>query len=257
LDHLGAMARNTADLAAAYDAMQGPDPEDPVCASRPEEPAMPLLARGLEGLRIATAGGYFDTGLSPEGRSAMAAVIGALGKIEKIEWPEAARARAAAFVITAAESASLHLDRLRRRPADYDPEVRDRLIAGAMLPAAAVAQAQKFRRWYRERVLALFCEIDAVVLPATPGTAPLLGEKTFVFDGVEMPLRPNIGVYTQPLSFVGLPAAVVPVPLSPLPMGVQIVAAPWREDVALRIAYALEQMGVAAAPRPAGPPRRP
>jgi 1-carboxybiuret hydrolase len=42
----------------------------------------------------------------------------------------------------------------------------------------------------------------------------------------------------------------VPVPLTPLPIAVQIVAAPWREDVALRIAYALEQKGVVAAPKP-------
>jgi aspartyl-tRNA(Asn)/glutamyl-tRNA(Gln) amidotransferase subunit A len=65
-----------------------------------------------------------------------------------------------------------------------------------------------------------------------------------------MPLRANVGIYTQPISFIGLPVAAVPVPLSPLPIGLQIIAAPWREDVALRIAYALELAGVAAAPRP-------
>ena len=49
-----------------------------------------------------------------------------------------------------------------------------------------------------------------------------------------MPVRPNMGIYTQPISFIGLPVAAVPVPLAPLPIGVQIIAAPWREDVALR-----------------------
>jgi aspartyl-tRNA(Asn)/glutamyl-tRNA(Gln) amidotransferase subunit A len=63
-------------------------------------------------------------------------------------------------------------------------------------------------------------------------------------------LRPNIGIFTQPISFIGLPVAVVPVPLRPLPIGVQIIAAPWREDVALRLAYALETEQVALAPRP-------
>ena len=71
-----------------------------------------------------------------------------------------------------------------------------------------------------------------------------------MLDGVEMPLRPNIGIYTQPISFIGLPVVAVPVPLTPLPIAVQIIAAPWREDVALRVAYALEQAGVAIAPRP-------
>jgi len=73
-----------------------------------------------------------------------------------------------------------------------------------------------------------------------------------VLDGVEMPVRPNLGIFTQPISFIGLPVAAVPVPLAPLPIGVQIIAAPWREDVALRIAHALERTGVVAAPKPAG-----
>ena len=129
--------------------------------------------------------------------------------------------------------------------------MRDRLIAGAMVPSALVVQAQKFRRWYRERVLELFKEVDVILAPATPCTAPLIGQKTFVLDGKEMPLRPNIGIYTQPISFIGLPVVAVPVPLKPLPIGVQVIAAPWREDVALRVAYALERSGAAAAPRPA------
>jgi aspartyl-tRNA(Asn)/glutamyl-tRNA(Gln) amidotransferase subunit A len=59
-----------------------------------------------------------------------------------------------------------------------------------------------------------------------------------------------MGLYTQPISFIGLPVVAVPVPLQPLPIGVQIIAAPWREDIALRVAHALEQMGVVVAPRP-------
>jgi len=206
---------------------------------------------GLDGLRIAGAGGYFHRGLSPEGHAALATVVAALGVTREIEWPEAARARAAAYVITCAEGAALHLDRLRTRPQDFDPAVRDRLIAGAMMPAGMVLQAQKFRRWYQSRILELFKEVDAVLLPATPCTAPRIGQETFTLDGVDMPVRANLGIYTQPISFIGLPVVAVPVPLTPLPIAIQVVAAPWREDVALRIAYALGKRGVAAALKPA------
>ncbi|HLH90044.1 MAG TPA: AtzE family amidohydrolase [Xanthobacteraceae bacterium] len=250
LDHLGPLARSARDLALAYDAMQGPDPEDPVCAGRATEPTLPGLERGAEGLRIGVAGGYFRKGLTPEARTAVASVAAALGARREIELPEAQRARAAAYVITASEGAALHLDRLRKRANDFDPAVRDRLIAGAMIPAGLVLQAQKFRRWYRARVLALFDEVDAILAPATPSTAPKIGQQTFRLDGVETLLRPNIGIYTQPISFIGLPVVAVPVPLSPLPIGVQVIAPPWREDVALRIAFALERAGVAAAPKP-------
>jgi aspartyl-tRNA(Asn)/glutamyl-tRNA(Gln) amidotransferase subunit A len=250
LDHLGPLARSARDLALAYDAMQGPDPEDPVCTRRPLEPVLPSLDADIGGLRIAVAGGYFKRGASPEAQDAVARVAKALGAMHEIEIPEAARARAAAFVITASEGAALHLDRLRTRAADFDPAVRDRLIAGAMVPASLVVKAQKFRRWYRGEVLKLFDGVDAILAPATPFTAPRIGQQTMMLDGAEVPLRPNIGIFTQPISFIGLPVVAVPVPLQPLPIGVQIIAAPWREDVALRIAHALEMDKVALAPRP-------
>jgi 1-carboxybiuret hydrolase len=230
--------------------MQGHDDDDPVCAQRPVEAVVPLLGRGSEGLRIAIAGGYFHAGASAEAQTALARVAAALGVTNEIELPEAKRARAAAYVITASEGGALHLGRLRARGCDFDPAVRDRLIAGAMIPTTHVVKAQKFRRWYREQVLALFAHVDAVLAPATPCTTPAIGQRTFVLDGVELPVRANLGIYTQPISFIGLPVVAVPVPLQPLPVGVQIIAAPWREDVALRIAHALEQAAIVAATRP-------
>ena len=251
LDHLGPLARCAADLAFAYDAMQGADARDPVCADRAAEPAAPTLHDGVAGLRIARAGGFFRAGASAEALSALDAVATALDATREIDLPEAARARAAAYVITASEGAALHLSRLKTRADAFDPDVRDRLIAGALIPAAMVAQAQKFRRWYRDAVLRLFHDVDVILAPATPCVAPLIGQKTFVLDGREMPLRPNIGVYTQPVSFIGLPVVAVPVPLpGGLPIGVQVIAAPWHEAVALRVAQSLEARGVVRAPEP-------
>jgi aspartyl-tRNA(Asn)/glutamyl-tRNA(Gln) amidotransferase subunit A len=250
LDHLGPFARSVPDLAVSYDVMQGPDPDDAACAQRDAEFVTPLLKQGLDGLRIRVAGGYFRKGAAREAHDALDLVAKALGAREEIEIPEAARARAAAYVITATEGAALHLDRLRNQANEFDPAVRDRLLAGAMVPSTFVVKAQVFRRWYRNRVVELFKDCDAILAPATPITAPKIGQQSFMLDGVETLVRPNLGVYTQPISFIGLPVVAVPVPLKPLPIGVQIVSAPWREDIALRIAYALEQMGVAVAPRP-------
>lgn len=250
LDHLGPLARSARDLAIAYDAMQGPDAEDPVCTTRAPEAVMPSLAAGIGGLRIAVAGGYFERGAGDEAIAALATVAKALNASERIEMPEAGRARAAAFIITTSEGGALHVDRLRTRARDFDPATRDRLISGAMIPGALVVKAQKFRRWYREQVLKLFEQYDAILAPATPMTAPKLGQQTMMLEGVEVPLRANIGIYTQPISFIGLPVVCAPVPLQPLPIGVQIIAAPWREDIALRIAHHLETAKVARAPRP-------
>ena len=250
LDHLGPFARSTRDLALSYDLMQGTDPDDAACADRPVEPALPELARGLDGLRIAVASGYFQDGAFPEALAALDRVAKAVGARSEIEIPEARRARAAAYVITTTEGAALHLDRLRNRSDEFDPAVRDRLLAGAMIPSTLVVKAQKFRRWYRARVLELFKSCDVILAPATPCTAPKIGQQTFMLGDVELLVRPNMGLYTQPISFIGLPVVAVPVPLQPMPIGVQIIAAPWREDIALRAAHALEQMGVVAAGKP-------
>jgi 1-carboxybiuret hydrolase len=248
-DHVGPIARSARDLAITYDAMLGCDEDDPVCAERNAEPVTPVLDRSLDGLRVAVAGGYFKC-RAAEPVYAIDRIAAALGANRDIELPEAERARSAAYIITASEAASLHLPRLRARAKDFDPATRDRLIAGAMLPASLVTKAQKFRRWYQREVLKLFTEVDAILAPASPCPAPLIGQQTFKLGDLELPVRANLGIYTQPISFIGLPVVVAPVPMSPLPIGVQIVAAPWREDVALRIAHALETRGVAAAQRP-------
>jgi len=246
LDHVGPLARSVGDLAAAYDAMQGPDPLDLACAGRPVEPAVPSLERGAAGLRIAIVGGYF-TG-SGAAADAVARVARALGASRTVEIPEAARARAAAFVITASEGASLHFADLKTRAGDFDPMTRDRFLAGALIPATWVVQAQRFRSWYREQLLRLFRDTDILLMPATPCSAPQIGQETVEIDGVEVATRPYLGVYTQPLSFIGVPIVAVPLRLpGAMPIGVQIVAAPWHESEALRIARALERDGVTCA----------
>src|SRR5689334_19192557 len=174
LDHLGPFARSAADLALAYDVMQGPDTEDSACTTRGLEPTLPLIANPVSDLRIAIAGGYFQKNVFPEAVEAVSRVAKALGATKVVDIPEAARARAAAYVITTTEGASLHLDRLRQRPNDFDPAVRDRLIAGAMVPSPLVDRAQKFRRWYRAQLAEIFKSVDVLLAPATPCTAPKL-----------------------------------------------------------------------------------
>jgi len=250
LDHLGPFARSVADLAIAYDVMQGHDAHDPGCVARPVEATAGHLALGPEGLRIATLGGYFEQNAGPDARAAVARVAQALGVQRQVELPEVARARAAAFLITNAEGAALHLADLRTRAADFEPLSRDRFLAGALLPAAWVLQAQRVRRWFALQAAQLFRDVDVLIAPSTPCVAPTIGSEWIEFDGQRLPARPSLGLLTQPISCIGLPVCAVPVwgVHARLPIGVQVIAAPWREDLALRVAHALEQAGVAAAP---------
>jgi AtzE family amidohydrolase len=247
-DHVGPLARSSRDLAVAFDVMQGPDPEDPVASRRPTEPGRLEDNRGIAGLRIGVAGEHFARGGEPEVFEAVTEVARALDARQSIALPEPHRARAAAMVITAAEGGQLHLPDLRARPDDFDPMTRDRFLAGALVPAAAYLAAQRFRAWYRARVRAIFEGVDVLLAPTTPYPAPRIGQERIKVAGAEVLARPTLGLYTQPLSFIGLPVISVPVARATgLPLGVQLVGAPFRESTLLRVAAYLERQGVIAA----------
>lgn len=248
LDHIGPLARSPRDIATLFDVMQGYDPNDPVCCDRPVEPILPSLNQGIDGLRIAVADDHFQTGGKPEAIAAVEQIAQTLGVTQRVSIPESHRARAAAYVITASEGGSQHFANLRTRPQDFDPATRDRFLAGALMPNAWYLQAQRFRRWYRDRVRAIFDSVDIFLAPTTPYPATPIGQSSIQIDGQEILIRPNLGLYTQPLSFIGLPVLSVPIvqPEGSLPLGVQIIAAPYQEAKVLQVAQWLFENGAIA-----------
>lgn len=247
-DHVGPLARSARDLSLAFDVLHGPDPKDPVCSNRPRERSTAQLERGVEGLRIAVVDdAYFHQGMAGA-LDPVLKVARALGASRTIGIPDIEKARAAAYAITACEGSSLHLPDLRTRPADFDPVVVDRFMAGALMPASWYIHAQRFRTVFRKRMRELFHSVDIILTPTTPCHAIRIGQPTIVLNGTEVASRPNVGIYTQPFSFIGLPIVSVPVfePGS-LPLGVQVIGAPYKEEAVLRVAWQLEQMGIARA----------
>ncbi|WMD20955.1 AtzE family amidohydrolase [Achromobacter seleniivolatilans] len=250
LDHLGPFAASASDLAAAYDALQGPDADDAACAQRPAEPVLPGLAGGARKLRVAVLGGYFSEMAGPQARRAVEIAALALGATAIVDLPGATQARAAAFIITAAEGGALHRRKLVTHYDYYEPYSRDRLVAGSLVPAAWVQQAQRIRyRVYRE-ALALFAQYDVLIAPATPVSATPIGTDWLTLAGKQLPARASMGLLTQPISCIGLPVCTAPTwPETDqdghLPLGVQLIGAPWREADCLSAALALEQAGAA------------
>lgn len=244
LDHLGPMARSVADLALAFDVMQGPDPLDPVCND--DAPFMESHSKldDLPALRVARLGGWFRGQGEPGSDEAADKVAKDLGAGEDLEIDGAAAARAAAFIITNVEGAALHLDDVRKTPELYDPFVRDRLLAGALVPGVHYVRAQRARLQFQQEMAKIFERFDLLVAPTTPMIAPSIGSETVVLNGTTVPLRANIGIYTQPISFIGLPVVSCPCWNGPLPYGVQLIAPPWREDIALAAAQHLQVSGL-------------
>jgi aspartyl-tRNA(Asn)/glutamyl-tRNA(Gln) amidotransferase subunit A len=248
LDHVGPLARTAEDLALVYDALQGADSNDPACAGRAPEPAMPQLTQFPPDLRIGILDGWFNDKADADARASVAHVAAALKVRARASLPGAEAARASAFLVTAAQGANLHLANLRARAADFDPATRDRLLAGALLPATFVLQAQRVRRWFAEQAAEIFRSFDILLAPATPCAATRIGQETLDLDGHSYPVRPSLGLLTQPLSCIGLPIVCVPIcRAGTLPIGVQIIAAPWREVLALQVSAHLERIGAVGA----------
>ncbi len=248
IDHLGPLADSVQSLALAYDMLQSPDAMDPGCHALRVQPTASSLPLGAQGLRIGVLGGYFHDNATTPAREATMLAAKTLGASDLVDWPDASLGRAAAFIITASEGGSLHLADLRVSPEDFEPLSVDRFISGALQPASWYLRAQRFRRVYRDRVNALFKHWDVLLAPATPVSAPPIGTEWLDINGAQQPCRPSMGLLTQPISFAGCP--VVAAPMWPagtegMPIGVQIIAAPWREDLVLRVAQVLQNAGVA------------
>src|SRR5471030_609028 len=245
LDHLGPLARCAADLSQVYDAMQGTDPHDAFQADKPTTETFSRLTRGQQGLRAAVLGGYFSTWCDEHAKAAVLKVAQALEAQEEIEMSQAELARSAAFIISASEGGNQYLPKLRSIPEQFEPLSRERLLAGAMIPAAWYVQAQRFRHQFQQQVLPLFAHWDILIAPSTPCSATLIGQETIRINDTDLPTRASMGMLTQPISFLGLPVVSVPLmTASGLPIGLQLIAPPWREDLCLRAAWALEQQGL-------------
>jgi AtzE family amidohydrolase len=245
LDHIGPLARRVEDLALVYDLLQGADHTDAFQAAHPLAATLPGLSQGSEGLRCGVLGGFFARWCDEDARAAVAVVAAALDAQEEVLMPDAELARSAAFIMTAAEGGNHYLPALRQMPEQFEPNSRERLLAGAMMPGAWYVQAQRFRRHFQQQVLPLFDRFDVLIAPATPCSAITIGQQTLSIQGESLPAKASMGMLTQPISFLGLPVCTVPLATrSGLPIGLQLIARPFNEEAVLRAAWALEQRGI-------------
>lgn len=229
LDDIGPFARSARDLSLIRTVLAGKEGDAPTAS----------------GLRVGRLGGWFARNVTPPLIEAMDALMGALGKVDDVLLNGASQARSAAFIMTAAEGGARHLPELRRRALDFDPATRDRLIAGAAFPVAASRDADIVRERFRSEVDRLFERFDILIAPTVPGIAPRFDEPVIEVDGKEMPARASLGLFTQPVSFVGLPVVAAPVGVhGGMPLGIQLIGAPGSDALLLAFAADLERRGL-------------
>ncbi|WP_380779899.1 AtzE family amidohydrolase [Sphingomonas sp. R86520] len=192
--------------------------------------------------KVAQLGGRFPQNADPDQLAALTMIAPGAAILD---LPDIARARSAAFLITAYEGGNLHRAALSRTAMAFDPATRDRLLAGTLIPRALYDAAQAFRHTFKVMVTDLVARYDVLLAPATPCVAPLVSDPRILIDGVLKPARSDLGIHTQPISFTGLPSLSVPMRRpGRLPLGLQLIGRPNGESTLFAFAAMLEAQGL-------------
>jgi aspartyl-tRNA(Asn)/glutamyl-tRNA(Gln) amidotransferase subunit A len=242
LDHAGPMARSVRDVALLLQAVAGYDALDPYCVDIPVDDYVEHLEKGVSGWRAALALDEFFTEVThPETLDAVcqaAQVFETLGaRIEQIALPEARQAARANGLMTPADAAALYQEQLEHEPERFGADIRQRLQTGAAFTSTEYIQARRTQTLLRRQFTRLFETYDILLTPTTPVPAPPIEGP----DAVEQ--AKLLTRFTAPFNLTGLPAVSLPCGFTAggLPVGLQIVAAPWAEAALLRAAYAFER----------------
>jgi len=239
LDHVGPITRTVRDAALIFEVIAGYDPLDPASADVARGDHASLLAASVRGWSVALASGSYIDASSAEVLAAVRAaaqLLSAQGaKIKEVELPYLREAAAANLVITQADAATVHGKVLREQPGLIGEDVRQRLEMGSACSAGEYARARRTQAEVRRSLELLLTEYHCLILPTTPVAAPPV-EGQNAIEQARLLTR-----FTAPFNAAGLPALSVPCGYTSdgLPVGLQIVAAPWREDrvIAAGVAY--------------------
>jgi aspartyl-tRNA(Asn)/glutamyl-tRNA(Gln) amidotransferase subunit A len=249
LDHVGPITSCVRDAAIVLQVISGYDPLDPASVRMPEEDILAGIEGGVRGRTAALGVGAFVGTADPETLDAVRAAarlfqaLGCIVREENLDWMEAAAA--ANRLITQADGAAVHRERLRESPELFGDDVRQRLEAGARTSSTEYVLARRLQAEVRRRCEALFDTSSLLLLPTTPAVAPLI-------EGYDPVGRAGqLTPFTAPFNLAGLPALSIPCgrTRAGLPIGLQIVSRAGAESAVLQAGRAYEREAGAGAPR--------
>jgi aspartyl-tRNA(Asn)/glutamyl-tRNA(Gln) amidotransferase subunit A len=237
------MARSAADVALVFAAIAGHDPADPFSEAREPPEAMRRLSAGVAGLRVGIPRNhYFDGAPAAIAQAALdaARVLERLGaRLEDIVVQGAEDAPANVQRIIFADASALHRGRLASDPGLFDPLVRERLRPGLALPATELADALRWReRFIHSTRRMLATDVDLVLSPMVATEVPRADDARGIV-AVSAAIMRNAWGWAA----AGVPALALPCGFSPdgMPIGLQLAAGHWRDDVVLRAGHAYQR----------------
>jgi aspartyl-tRNA(Asn)/glutamyl-tRNA(Gln) amidotransferase subunit A len=241
LDHIGPLTRTVKDAAMLLEIIAGYDPDDAFSIDHPGDKYLVDIEKGVGGWRIALAGGDFVEEAAGEVISAVHRAAGVFEKLgANVEVVDMSFLREAALsnsVMTQADGAAFHRERLAEHPNKFGADVRQRLETGRSFTSTDYSLARKTQTETKRRFEGFFEKYRLLLLPSTPIAAPLIEGN----DAIEQARQ--LTRFTAPFNLAGLPALSIPCGFNAegLPLGLQIIAGAWDESSLLRAANAYEK----------------
>jgi aspartyl-tRNA(Asn)/glutamyl-tRNA(Gln) amidotransferase subunit A len=241
LDHAGPLTRNVEDAALMLQVICGYDQLDPASLKTLPGDYISHLGDGISGRKIALAVGSFIDESDAEVLEAVYKSTRILEKqgaiITEVNMDFLREAALANGVMTQADGAAFHRERLKEHPDWFGADVRLRLETGAAFTSSEYSLARRTQVEATRRFELLFDEYDALILPTTPIPAPVLEGENAIERARQLTR------FTAPFNLSGLPALSVPCGFTTegLPIGLQIVSRAWNEAGLLRTGYAFQQ----------------
>jgi aspartyl-tRNA(Asn)/glutamyl-tRNA(Gln) amidotransferase subunit A len=241
LDHAGPITRNVEDAALMLQVMGGYDELDPTSVKTLPGDYSSHLKDSMKERKAAFAIGSFievaDQEILEAVRNA-AQVLAEQGVlISEVNADFLKEGAIANAVMTQADGAAFHRDRLKEHPDWFGADVRQRLEAGAAFSSTEYSLARRAQSEVKRRCELLLNVYDILILPTTPISAPVLEGENAIERARQLTR------FTAPFNLTGLPALTVPCGFTKegLPIGLQIVSRAWNEAGVLRAGYAFQQ----------------
>jgi aspartyl-tRNA(Asn)/glutamyl-tRNA(Gln) amidotransferase subunit A len=248
-DHVGPLARSVADAAILLGLVAGRDPLDPTSSPRRVEDFRGALRKPLRKFRLGRPREFYWEKVDAEVRRAAEAAVRVMEKhgaaVREVSLPHLQESLDAATDISLAEALHVHeaAGYFPARAAEYGEEVRQRIEAGAKVPAHRYLAGFDVRKRLSAEFVAAFQNVDAIVAPTVPVPAPPIGAESVRIDGEQVGMRPAIVGHSRPANFTGLPAISIPCGFTRdgLPIGLQLIGRAFDETTLLRIAFSYER----------------
>ncbi|MGI8551841.1 MAG: amidase [Dehalococcoidia bacterium] len=243
LDHTGPMARSAEDCAILLQGIAGHDPRDPASSSAPVDDYTARLERGLRGLRVGLVRQLLPDGLDAEIRAGVesaAQVFREAGAVvQEVDVPLAETA--SATIIMMAEAYAYHADDMQSRPKDFGRVARTSFSSGPLFTAVEYVQAQRVRAQLQAEFAAALSEVDILLSPTSPRTAPTFEES---YGRPPTPTPATSVSYTGVYNLAGLPALAIPSGFSAigLPLSIQLAGRPFDEATVLRAGHTFQKL---------------